>query len=249
MAESRRRWLDSETKCLVDLVQVHYDFLFQALSNTKTRMMVNSKWKEITDIINSLGVGDEALTVDKIQKKWADLRSSSKKAIQSYKKDCLRTGGGKKTVKEPTELQKRIGSIIGSIYTEGIPKTDGCESESLPTVTIQNSDDGLSFLERIPNVEFSSPIQTSLSPNRPPKRPRMSKREIQNEELMKAEKSMCQAVNDMKEELKKTNDLISEVVVEMRRSNNIQQQLLEVQLMQMNPTRTYTSLMYPNGPK
>ena len=45
----------------------------------RTKQMVDQKWLDIVNEINSLGMGSAPLTVKKAKKKWADMKSISKK--------------------------------------------------------------------------------------------------------------------------------------------------------------------------
>ena len=66
---SRRRWEDYEIEKLIDLVEANYEFLFSAFTPAKTKHMVDSKWKSITESINSIGFGHIPLNVTQIRKK------------------------------------------------------------------------------------------------------------------------------------------------------------------------------------
>ena len=57
---------------LVELVGATYNFLTGALSNSKTKQMVDAKWRSIALTINSLGHG-APFSVDKVKKKWFDI--------------------------------------------------------------------------------------------------------------------------------------------------------------------------------
>ena len=226
----RRRWQAVETAKLVELVEKNYDFLTAACNPSKTREMIDRKWDEVARHINSLGVGTSILTSDQVQKKWFDLKSQTKKAVVKYNGGIGRTGSGANIVKEPTELQYRIASFIGKICTEGVPGAADCDTSKPPTVGICSD----SFLaDSFPwENEVSIPCASS-SPNEkcdPPtsKRPRMSKKDEQTAQILEAERSIVDTVKGMREELKSTNSLIGEVVQEMKRSNDIHQQLLDI---------------------
>ena len=65
--EMSRRWSEEEVKMLVELVGATYNFLTGALSNSKTKQMVDAKWRSIALTINSLGHG-APFFVDKVKK-------------------------------------------------------------------------------------------------------------------------------------------------------------------------------------
>ena len=66
-------------------VDANYNFLTSALSTAKTKIMVVAKWNEICKNINALENGTK-LEVEKVKKKWFDMKSTAKKAVAQYKK-------------------------------------------------------------------------------------------------------------------------------------------------------------------
>ena len=74
-----RQWAEDEKNKLIDLVELNYGFLFEGLLPQKTKQMVDQKWLDIVNEINSLGMGSAPLTVKKAKRKWADMKSISKK--------------------------------------------------------------------------------------------------------------------------------------------------------------------------
>ena len=83
----RRLWTVNEIDLLLDLVTDCYQFLSAPLNNSKTKTMIDKKWSEITTKINALGEG-QPLAMDKVKKKWFDLKSTSKKAVMLYNKEA-----------------------------------------------------------------------------------------------------------------------------------------------------------------
>ena len=57
-----RRWTQEEVELLIDLVKDNYTFLTGALTNAKTKSMVDNKWKHIASAINSLAERTQFLT-------------------------------------------------------------------------------------------------------------------------------------------------------------------------------------------
>ena len=45
-----------------------------------------------------------------------------------YQKECSKTGGDVNTAATPSELQFKIASLIGPIFTAGILNTEGCDT-------------------------------------------------------------------------------------------------------------------------
>ena len=63
-----RRWSEEKIKLLVDLVAKDYKFLIGSLNNSKTKSIVDKKWAELTNSINSIGAGP-ILVVVQVRKK------------------------------------------------------------------------------------------------------------------------------------------------------------------------------------
>jgi hypothetical protein len=126
---SRRRWEDYEIEKPIDLVEANYEFLSSAFTPAKTKHMVHSKWKSITESINSIGFGHIPLNVTQVRKKWTDIKSISKQAVAKYKNDISRTGGGT-SGNTPTKLQFRIAGFIGTVNTQGIAGTEMCDTSA-----------------------------------------------------------------------------------------------------------------------
>ena len=248
MSEVRRLWTPTELQLLVELVGESYQYLTGALNNSKSKTQVDNRWKDITAKINALGEGTEQLSILKVKKRCFDLKSTSKKAVVSYNKQLQKTGApGSNPVKKPTDLQFKVVALIGSVHTEGIAGTEMCDSSSTSrdTLAISNPTNGLEvslFNQALPDVPRDAldpnqaPIAVPSSPSLAPmpttpggsksKRPKMSKREAQNVEIIEAEKSMVLAVNEMRDEVRQLNTTAVNMLEEMRRSNNIQEQLV-----------------------
>ena len=76
-----RRWNNEEVNALVEKVGENYHFLTLALSSTKTKTMVEDKWKKIAAHINAMDVNSPPYPVDKVKQKWFDFKPISKKAV------------------------------------------------------------------------------------------------------------------------------------------------------------------------
>ena len=62
----RRRWTSAETSKLVDLIQENYSFLFETISNAKSKKDIDEKWDEITAQVNALGLWKVCLKTDQV---------------------------------------------------------------------------------------------------------------------------------------------------------------------------------------
>ena len=93
--EIGQRWTQEKLELLVDLVKDNYTFLTGALTNAKTKSMVDNKWRDIASAINSLAK-ETPFSTEKIKKKWFDVKSRANCDVPLFKKEAGRTGGGPK---------------------------------------------------------------------------------------------------------------------------------------------------------
>ena len=68
-----RRWNNEEVNALVETVGENYHFLTSALSSTKTKTMIEDKWKKIAGDIYVMDMNSPPYPVDKVKRKWFDL--------------------------------------------------------------------------------------------------------------------------------------------------------------------------------
>ena len=227
--DSLRRWNQEEVELLINLVKDNYDHLTEALSNCKTKPMIDGKWNDIAATINSLGHGPP-FTTEKVKKKWFDLKSRAKRDVAMYKKEAGRTGGGQNPFNNPTELQFKIANIIGAISTEGIGGTNLCDtsnsyyqslSDSAAAVSLSSTQLNSHPQEANTSGSFNNEEEDASPP--PSKRARTAagKREAQGEEMLKIEKNIEAAVLAMNSQMTRTNDILGSLVQEIRRTNNI----------------------------
>ena len=77
--------------------------------------------------------------VDKVKRKWFDLKSISKKVVAFYRKELLKTSGGVSKADVPTDLQFKISEIIGDVCTEGVSGTLLCDTSGKTNVSFEES--------------------------------------------------------------------------------------------------------------
>ena len=236
----RRRWTMPETIKLVDLVGENYSLLFQAIDNSKSRKMVDDKWMEITAAINALGSGKSLLTREKVERKWTDLKSTSKMVVMKYRKGQRRTGGGKNEAKEPSEIQWRLHNMVGESSTSGISGAEGCDTSAPPeVVTTANSQNVVAVVStctaaatavvestcRASVMSVQSPQPGPPASNdrpspyllkRPKKTPKQQQLE-QNKELLQTEGELLNAVVGIRDELQQTNSALHGILYELKR--------------------------------
>ena len=144
---------------MVDLIEGNYEFLTSALFATKTKRMVKERWQVVASGVNA----GTPYPVEKVKRKWFDLKSISKKAVASYKKELAKTGGGVNKAETPTDLQFKISEIIGEVCTEGVPGTLLCNtsldpSKKQPANEI-SADQGAEAITISPITSISSPAK------------------------------------------------------------------------------------------
>jgi len=247
-----RQWEEDESKLLINLVEENYNFLFESLAPNKTKQMVDQKWQEIVEKINALGVGFPALSLKQVKKKWADIKSLTKRAVTRWNTEMRRTGGGVNTATKPTEVQFRIAAFIGQVNTTGIPGTEnldvagqlnvsnevlsnegGLQVLSVPVTSFQSllNDDSINVgvvPSPIPISNVAQSSEQSLERATPPqeKRRRTTPREQQTEELLQVEHQIGNGIKEIKEELSKTNAILRELTDQMKRANAIHEQIV-----------------------
>ena len=192
------------------------------------------------DNINALDAGPK-LEVEKVKKKWFDMKSTAKKGVTEYKKELTKIGGGANSASTPTELQFKIASFIGPVYTEGIPGTENCDvASAIATTSSSPQSDGMDSNPAQSTVDViapTSPLErptgnanvVSLSSRvHAAKRPRLSKRESQNEEIIQAEQDVKNAVIQIAHELRTTNAALLDIAKELKTRNRIEEQRLSI---------------------
>ena len=162
------------------------------------------------------------------------------------------TGGGSNAAATPSELQFKIASFIGLVYTKGIPGKENCDvagnsSTSDPaskTITTSSSlDVGVIGQSSTENEPIS--VASLSSDKRSSKRPKLSRRELQNEEIVQAEQEIKSAVIQIKDEFCSTNAILLDLTKEIKRSDDIQLRLVE----NMKRQRQQTHQNYFNIPE
>lgn len=227
---SRRRWSRQETDKLVSLVSVCYKFLTEGFTPSKTKAMVDRKWEEITEAINSLGDG-APLTVSQIHKKWTDIKSTSKGAVSKYKKAQAKTGLGADAMpKEPSELQYKVASLIGKTATEGIEGAENFDTSivqappsSSSAVAVITRGDTPTSTSIIAQAAEETGVSISAQ-STPAKRPRPNPKQTQlqqNKELIQTEVDIRDEIRGLREEFKTTNMILNGILYEMKRSNDM----------------------------
>ena len=199
-----RRWNNEEVNAPVEKVGENYHFLTSALSSMKTKTMVEDKWKKIAADINAMDVNSPPYPVDKVKRKWFDLKSISKKAVAFYKKELLNTSGGVSKADVPTDLQFKISEIIGDVCTEGVSGTLLCDTSGNTNV---------SFEESLRADTDNNPDSITPPTKRRKKNP--TSREIISREILDGQQAVVTAVGEVRDQLKNLNATLQRLTAVM----------------------------------
>uniref|UniRef100_A0AAQ6AJ68 Myb/SANT-like DNA-binding domain-containing protein n=1 Tax=Amphiprion ocellaris TaxID=80972 RepID=A0AAQ6AJ68_AMPOC len=118
MAEKRKRNLsETEIEVLVDEVAARKSILFGGHCSGITNKRKGTEWQHIVTSVNS--VSSTERTVAEMKKKWSDLKVEAKKRVACHRQSVSATGGDRGKP-EPTPLDSRIASILGTASGCGI---------------------------------------------------------------------------------------------------------------------------------
>ena len=73
---------------MIDLLKDNYTYLTGALTNAKTKSMVDNKWRDIAGAINSLAKR-KLFSTEKMKTKWFDVKSRAKRDVVLFKKEAV----------------------------------------------------------------------------------------------------------------------------------------------------------------
>ncbi|XP_035813267.1 t-SNARE domain-containing protein 1-like [Amphiprion ocellaris] len=112
MAEkSKGNFSETEIEVLVDEVEARKSILFGGHSSGITNKRKGTEWQHVVTSVNS--VSSTERTVAEVKKKWSDLKVEAKKRVTCHRQIVSATGGGRGKP-EPTPLDSRIASILGT---------------------------------------------------------------------------------------------------------------------------------------
>ncbi|OXA41480.1 putative nuclease HARBI1 [Folsomia candida] len=129
----------------------------------------NKAWAEVTVAVNA--VGGKSRTLSEIQTKHKNLRTSTKKIESENKREILKTGGGKSTLKSLSESQLIILEMLPSTLLNGIPGGIDLHDPSfiLPTVPEPTSrdEDSMDLLHEYETHDVPQSLVTQEQPTGP----------------------------------------------------------------------------------
>ncbi|CAH1981439.1 unnamed protein product [Acanthoscelides obtectus] len=84
------------------------------LSSSQVRKDYSKLWSELTNKLNSLGLGQKS--VDKWQKSWSDYKLNLKKKAAEIERSRNLTGGGPACSKTLNDFELKILEILGESF-------------------------------------------------------------------------------------------------------------------------------------
>lgn len=73
--------------------------------------------------MNAVNVSGSLRTVEKVQKRWNDLKFVAKPKVAKYRREKKKTGGGTIQTPTPTDIEFEAVSVLGMECVDGIPGT------------------------------------------------------------------------------------------------------------------------------
>nr|XP_034321742.1 uncharacterized protein LOC117688116 [Crassostrea gigas] len=107
--ERSSNWSLAEITILTDFVEKNEEVLKAKQSNIITNAKKNSKWAEVTDLVNAVGV--QRRSVEQVKFKWGNLQQGAKKTFTEARKHARKTGGGP-PLKPPTAAEEKIIDLM-----------------------------------------------------------------------------------------------------------------------------------------
>ncbi|XP_062571703.1 myb/SANT-like DNA-binding domain-containing protein 4 [Saccostrea cucullata] len=107
--ERSSHWSLAEISVLTDFVEKNEEVLKAKQSNLITNAKKTSKWAEVTELINAVGV--HRRSIEQVKFKWGNLQQGAKKTFTEARKHARKTGGGPPP-KPPTAAEEKIIEIM-----------------------------------------------------------------------------------------------------------------------------------------
>ena len=125
-SKKKKNFSSAEIRTLLNEVASRKDVLFARVSDGVTGLEKQKAWQEITGSVNV--VCAEERTLREIKKKWFDLKMEAKKRLTAARR--VTAAGGRDTVR-PTDMDERIGAIIGEFCPTGVESDYQLDTELL----------------------------------------------------------------------------------------------------------------------
>ncbi|CAL9706453.1 unnamed protein product [Knipowitschia caucasica] len=202
----------SELEVLLQEITRRRDVLFSSLCAGCNNTNKKEAWKEVWRAVDA--DSGEGRTIEEVKKKWFDLKCETKKNIAKFHRQMQLTGEATPL----SELDQRIGAIIGETPLSGVPFTldtnRGINAELPPpswAAAIMDESEVLqSQIKTEPELEWTEPSCSSTSTRAPPSPPPrlMSDVELNNQER----------IADTLEKIAASLDTISKTLYDMNKN-------------------------------
>uniref|UniRef100_A0AAV2JZY1 Myb/SANT-like DNA-binding domain-containing protein n=1 Tax=Knipowitschia caucasica TaxID=637954 RepID=A0AAV2JZY1_KNICA len=212
----KKNFSSSELEVLLLEVTRRKKTLFSSLSAGCTNTNKKEAWEAVWRAVDA--VSGEGRSIEEVRKKWFDLKSETKRHIAKHRRETQRTGGGAANTMPMSDLDQRIGAIIGETALSGVPSTESLDTDgpdatrSSPpcaaAIPVEPEDE---VPQRDPDPEPTEPSCSRSTRTRASPRPRLlSDAVLQNQEKIaeSLEKiastlgTISQTLKDLHEQLK-----------------------------------------------
>ncbi|ODM90792.1 putative nuclease HARBI1 [Orchesella cincta] len=112
MANRSTNWLTCEESTLAQEGAKYFDTITGKFSPNLSKATKKEAWELITAKVNA--VGGQSRSVDKVQKKWSNLRSSTKHIVAQNSRSITQTGGGPPQTIPLTNIQELVRLLFRS---------------------------------------------------------------------------------------------------------------------------------------
>ena len=113
----KKNFSSSEVEVLLQEITQRKKIIFSSLSAGCTNTNKKEAWEAVTRAVDA--VSGEGRTIEDVKKKWFDLKCETKRTIAKFRREMQRTGGGTADTTPMSELDQRIGAIIGETALSG----------------------------------------------------------------------------------------------------------------------------------
>ncbi|XP_065942363.1 myb/SANT-like DNA-binding domain-containing protein 4 [Magallana gigas] len=186
--ERSSNWSLAEITILTDFVEKNEEVLKAKQNNLITNAKKNSKWAEVTDLVNAVGV--QRRSVEQVKFKCGNLQQGAKKTFTEARKHARKTGGGP-PLKPPTAAEEKLIDLmkdrpnfsgIAGGFESSMPTT----SAEMPSSPKSASTSSSTFESTSSTLEFSQEATApSTEGDKTTSRVQIKRRKISFEQLQK----------------------------------------------------------------
>ncbi|XP_061167431.1 uncharacterized protein LOC133176318 [Saccostrea echinata] len=224
--ERSTNWSLAEITVLTDFVEKNEEVLKAKQSNLITNAKKNSKWTEVTDLVNAVGV--QRRLVEQVRFKWGNLQQGAKKTFTEARKHARKTGGGPPP-KPPTAAEEKIIDLmkdkpnfcgIAGGFESSMPGT----TEDIPCSSKSASTTSLSSVSECSEAATQQPSEREATTQQPSEKEATTQQASNEEAEMQQESSV-----ESKSEPASEGDIISPPPAQAKRRKVSLEQLQKMQ--------------------